>query len=436
MSSTFVILLICAVLAAICPRKACAYYNHTLVADGALRNEEYLQKAVTVEPLADFLYAERSGVGACIEACDAWCKSNFSEYRALPPSINFSECSQGDIETAFINAIRVNPLAPRRTYLQVLENGKYDESKLLQWPDVYLIDYKYSFPYMCLESGQKVTALSVVATAADEPDYGLDMGIWEDNATAAGFLYGFGKQPFADHRDLVQSQVPFHLCFPHDRILKALSRKLRGNHTLCRIKMYSDLARLAKKTGHDYWACRFTGRALHYLQDMTVPFHSSMTPGYAFFAIVGANVLKLSGIASVYEKIFMDIACVHVMFEVMHYEILNRVYLECDFHEPFFLALQGKKTAHTEVNDFYVRDVVAKESYKMRYRAYYAVKNLVRNKNEFKKILEASANAIYCSKPIIDGASVVRKNQFNYFIHQIFENCGRHTRNFTSSLLR
>src|SRR3990172_2835445 len=52
--------------------------------------------------------------------------------------------------------------------------------------------------------------------AADEPDYGMDIGLWDDNGTAYGKAYGFGKQPFGNPALEFASQAPFHMGFFHE----------------------------------------------------------------------------------------------------------------------------------------------------------------------------------------------------------------------------
>ena len=59
-------------------------------------------------------------------------------------------------------------------------------------------------------------ALAVLATAADEPDYGHDINLFSDNPGEAGQRYGFGTQPFGDPRFEFSSQAPFHMGFYHE----------------------------------------------------------------------------------------------------------------------------------------------------------------------------------------------------------------------------
>ena len=418
-------------------RKATAYYNHSLIAQGALGRQAYLQKLVTVESLDSFVTAEHAMLEKTLATVDNWATKNIDGYRPPPPDLHLINASRQNLETAFLEAIRVNPQASRKYYLQIIDGSDYAAEQQLAWQDVCVTDYKYSFPFVNINMGQKVKALDVVATAADEPDYGLDMGLWSNNGSEVGGRYDFGEQTFADPADLVQSQAPFHLSFMHDKVLRQLSKPMRSNYALLRIKTYSDLAKLAKQTNHEYWACRFAGRALHYIHDLTVPFHASMTPGYSLPQVFGALAAKLCGFSKPYTTMFSDIACTHVMFEIMHYELLNSAYQRQDWSAFIYCSLtESTGEISAEIDDFYARDVVAREAYQLRYRAYYAVKSLVTEQKEFNEIVVASANSIYNSLPIRKGAKKIAENEFARVVNIVAANSGRHTRNFIHHLLK
>jgi hypothetical protein len=49
-----------------------------------------------------------------------------------------------------------------------------------------------------------------------------------------------------------------------------------------RAALYSELARGAFQTGHPYWGFRFLAWSIHYLQDVTQPWHTVFLPGLSF----------------------------------------------------------------------------------------------------------------------------------------------------------
>jgi hypothetical protein len=54
--------------------------------------------------------------------------------------------------------------------------------------------------FIRVADGENVAPLAVLASAADEPDYGHDINLFSDNPGEVGALYGFGPQPFGDAR--------------------------------------------------------------------------------------------------------------------------------------------------------------------------------------------------------------------------------------------
>ena len=49
------------------------------------------------------------------------------------------------------------------------------------------------------------------------------------------------------------------------------------------------------RTGHDYWAWRFTGWGMHYLQDLTQPYHARVLPGVGVTRMLWINTLDIVG---------------------------------------------------------------------------------------------------------------------------------------------
>jgi hypothetical protein len=63
-----------------------------------------------------------------------------------------------------------------------------------------------------------------------------------------------------------------------------------------RIHLWDSLAALALRTGHPYWGWRFAGWAMHYLQDLTQPYHARVLPGVGVAGMLWINTLDLAGI--------------------------------------------------------------------------------------------------------------------------------------------
>ena len=112
--------------------------------------------------------------------------------------------------------------------------------------------------YWALAPSEPVSIAEVIASANDEPDFGMDVGLFADNGTDFGQRYGFGIQPFGNPNLEYSSQAPFHMGFYHlDWLTRAAQPSLLRTYPLWRIALFGELAELAFSTGHDYWGWRF-----------------------------------------------------------------------------------------------------------------------------------------------------------------------------------
>ena len=78
-------------------------------------------------------------------------------------------------------------------------------------------------------------------------------------------------------------------------MFNALAPAFARSYAQLRVHQYTTLAALAFRSGHDYWGWRFTGLALHYVQDLTQPYHASAAPGERLPGMVWANLLDKLG---------------------------------------------------------------------------------------------------------------------------------------------
>ncbi|MBF0316350.1 MAG: hypothetical protein HQK52_23225 [Oligoflexia bacterium] len=104
----------------------------------------------------------------------------------------------------------------------------------------------------------------------------------------------------------------------------------------CRIKLYSTLGTFALKQQHLYWGMRFWGWALHYLQDLTQPYHSSMLPGQSTI-----KLLLLSIFASK-EKVNALVTLVsnrHLFVENYLFYKIKEQLITHNFSHPLIRAL-------------------------------------------------------------------------------------------------
>ncbi len=220
--------------------------------------------------------------------------------------------------------------------------------------------------YLALRDGERVEALQVLASAADEPDYGHDINLFSDNPGDTGQRYNFGPQPFGDARFEYSSQAPFHIGYYHESALIFAAAPYLGQ-TLphWRVYQYSGLARLAFASGHPYWGYRFLGWAMHYLQDLTQPYHASVLPGVGTSGMVLIAAKAEAGYPEDREAAIQRVADRHTAIEQYQFDRMQALILADALDHPL-LAAYGERQQDADYPPFdvdYAAQVVAAESH-------------------------------------------------------------------------
>lgn len=126
------------------------------------------------------------------------------------------------------------------------------------------------------------TALDVLTDSVEEPDNGMDQNLnLVDYQEYMGGYTGLASQGprhmFYPKFDWFSPIATFHLPF----------RELFNQMGFApdRAQLFFDLATQAKNTGHKFWAYRFLGWGLHYVQDLGQPYHANQFGSPMLFAI-------------------------------------------------------------------------------------------------------------------------------------------------------
>jgi len=281
-----------ACLAAAASLPAFGWEDHAAIGYVALGGEGWAAERVRAESLNSFLEAEKEGLAALLKAFEAQASRELPYYPPLPAALAFSGKGTGAaLRDAFVAAIRINPGSPLLLCVKPAAGAARTRSPL---PVAAVDPFDGRFvnrPFESLSPGEEVSALEVLATASDEPDHGLDCGLYEDNGTDAGGRYGLGKQPFGNPALDYGSQAPLHMAFSREDPLIALgapfSRRSLADY---RFRLCAELARFAFAEGHPYWGYRFAGWALHYVEDLCQPYHARMLPGLGVFRTLALSV--------------------------------------------------------------------------------------------------------------------------------------------------
>jgi hypothetical protein len=321
--------------------------------------------AVSVESLETFLQAEENTIEALLASQEAWARAKLDKYPARPAELAFKADparSDESRRSAFLMALRVAPDSRFALYYQQdpcnpLPGTSLPHSAVNTLPESAAAEQQFA----ALRPGELVMPLVVLATASDEADYGLDTKLWEDSASAWGRVYGFGVQPFGNSAMPYATQAPFHLGFMHESQLVTLAAPfIQRSYVRLRSQQYATLAALAFRTGHAYWGWRFVGLSLHYLQELTQPYHASLAPGQSGVKLLAANTLALAGMPGMRDDLVTLLSNRHLVLEKYQLELLlqncaNRqdTALEVALHNS------DKDKTYPEWSDSYLRDVVS-----------------------------------------------------------------------------
>jgi hypothetical protein len=283
---------------------ALAWSNHALCTWPALSvlPELTSRPPVRVESLSAFVAADPAALSALLRDEEAWARAHVPSYPARPDALAFAAAAApgAPLVDRFLRAVRVNPASRLALYLQLPPGTPAGDRPTLTHDDVTTMKTDEAARlniFIALRPGDLVPPIDVVASATDEPDYGLDFGLWDNSGTAHGAVYGFGKQPFGNPAVEWSSQGPLHLGYFHEAsiVYKAAPFLLRA-YPEYRIHLYRSLAAYALRSGHDYWAWRFTGWGMHYLQDLTQPYHARVLPGVGVARMLWINTLDIVGL--------------------------------------------------------------------------------------------------------------------------------------------
>ncbi|MDA9711194.1 hypothetical protein N9U42_02380 [Luminiphilus sp.] len=297
---------------------------------------QLLEQRVVAEPLADFVRAERVGIARTLARVESWAIDSIAHYPPTPESLLWRVEKEPAVDH-FLAAIRVNPLLPYGLFVDVSPERTAPDGDAMDWSALSFLgggSVQAPARYWPLRPGQLVSIAEVVSGASDEPDFGMDVGLFEDNGTEFGRRYGFGKQPFGNPNLDYGSQAPFHMGFYHlDWLTRTVQPGLLRTYPLWRIALFGELAELAFVTGHDYWGWRFLGWGLHYVGDLTQPYHAIPLPGVGIVDALWSVVQGKTG------ELVQLVSNRHGVIESYQYQRLTRALEAGQWRAPLLRAV-------------------------------------------------------------------------------------------------
>lgn len=347
-----------------------AWSEHPLLAYPVLSTIPELanKQDIQVMSLHSFLVKEEAGIAKLLKEYEIWATQNLGYYPSLPEGLTFKNTGNpDDIVQRFLYAIRLNPNVKMKLYLHLLPNQEVGDQPIASPRDITTLKDISSMlftNYVEIQEGQLVSPLMVLCTANDEPDYGFDLGLFEDNNTDYGKMYGFGVQPFGDPNLEYGSQAPFHMGFYHEaKIVFMAGPFLKRTMPEFRISLFKALAEYAFATGNDYWGYRFMGWGMHYLGDMSMPYHTAPLPGTSALKMIWINLKAMLGFPKSKDNAVQIVSNRHSVLEEYQWQIVKRAYKNDPDNNPVIQALKNPIAQVDYVDDF-PRNVAALESVK------------------------------------------------------------------------
>jgi len=429
-----------------CPAgPAAAWTNHTLGAWPALAamSEINAAPAIRVETLDAFLAAEARGLEQLLQREEAWARANVPQYPPRPEALAFtSGGTPAELRRRFVAALRINPSMQLNLFVQARPGDGVSGKATLPWTEVTTrrrASAARESVFLQLREGDRVAVLDVVATATDEPDYGMDIGLWDDNGTPYGRVYGFGKQPFGNPALEFASQGPFHMGFFHEAdIVYKAAGFLRRTYPEYRIHLWQSLAAHALQTAHPYWGWRFAGWALHYIEDLTQPYHASVLPGVGVPRLLWINTLDLLGAHEPKKQAITLVSNRHLSLENYQYRRMRNAYARHDAGDALVRAVKDTSAdaGRAPFADAAARDVISRES-----SALAAATDSVLERSLPPKYVSDPAYVLGETEPDLDLYDVLNNSPppageaMAGMVAGLLRNFGAHSRAFVRSLL-
>lgn len=351
------------------PLQVQAWSNHSLGSSLALAPLPGMAaETLRVESLERFLEAEEEGLRVLLDEQERFARAQFEEYPSRPDELRW-QAGAADRRSAFLQALRINPETRLALFIQAVPGVAPGQRERLDAGAVTVyrkLSLWSEWRFFKVGDGELLSPLAVLSSAADEPDYGHDINLFSDNPGTAGARYNFGTQPFGDARFEYSSQAPFHIGYYHeDPLVFAAGPFLRRTYPQWRSYQYIGLARFAFERGHPYWGYRFLGWGLHYIQDMTQPYHASVLPGSTTTGLLWTAAKALGGFPADKQAAMARVATRHTEVEKYQLQWLRGEMASGDSQRSLLKAYaEAANDGRYPPFDYrYLRDTVALESH-------------------------------------------------------------------------
>ncbi len=426
-----------------------AWSEHAPMSYQALLDlRELDDRTVTVESLEDFIEKERGGLSELFAGTEATLRREIPNYAPHPDAVLFpANTEKTQLRARFLRAARLSPVAKLPLYVYVPPGTTFPGRRMATSDMTRLKDAAFiaKANMVAVTAGQRVPARLVLAGASDEPDMGLDIGLFSDSKTEEGRAYGFGEQPFGNPNLEYGTQAPFHMGFYHEAgIVYKLGPFLGRTNAEYRIRLFHALSRFAFQKGHEYWGLRFMGWGLHYIQDLTQPYHSVVLPGVSTLRMLWTNLLAILGFPKAKNEAIQLVSNRHTAIEAYQYRRMLALgdaarQAKSAQVDPLVAALRGAgATPFTPAN---IRGVISTNAAARAAEADRALVNSVPSKLvsdptfELGGTKESETIVAIVNDPQLVASGRSNPSRLEGVLVELFREYGVHTRGFAKSLL-
>ncbi|MCB1143698.1 MAG: phospholipase [Leptospiraceae bacterium] len=385
-------------------------------------------KPVKAESLESFLNAESANLKKLTDEIEETVRKELEYYPPRPVDLSLNVEDKANLKINFLRSLRINPTLKCNLFIQELPTPANLKKKSIPVSMVSIFEddeWMKEYVFTEIKEGSPVKPIDITATAADEPDYGLDINLFTDSETAFGTEYSFGVLPFGNPKYYYSTQAPFHMGFYHESgIVYAAAAFVKQTYPEMRVIQFTTLARHAFKTGHDYWGYRFLGWAMHYIGDLTQPYHSTLVPGVSTGRLLWINTKAMIGFDGDKKETVERVSDRHTAIEHYQYDIMRKAIESSDDESKFLKALTNRK----KDNDFptfdfrYVRQAVSLESHERAGE----LDQIIENSAEIMKFKESEKNIQYTPN---ETTQVV-----DDYLIGLFESFGSHMRKLAGEI--
>jgi hypothetical protein len=407
-----------------------AWTNHAVLTYMALDSMPDAKNRVRAETIESFLNMEREKIGKALEAEETWARENVRDYQPRPDALAFSASREKDIVVRFLNAVRLNPRMKFPLFLQ--PRDPKDARRRAGWDTISLYPRNYlERPLVSIRPGELVAVEEVVATASDEPDYGYDFGLYENNETTYGSMYGYGPQPISDPKIFSYTQAGFHMGFYHESwIVFKAAPILKRTCPEQRAHLLYALSRFAFETGHPYWGYRFAGMGMHYVQDLAQPFHACTLPGVSTIKLLWISVLNAIGFNGPYDRAVAKVTNEHTLLETLLYDVMREKFDGAEHGDPLLTALgdAAGDAAPGTYDGHYITSTVSREAYERADDLITALNGIISDRELFGRAAALDREGRLNPRDVVSASSEPDKKRFNGAMTVLMKSIGEHSR--------